>query len=47
MDQRNFTFLVYGLACAWLVLFAYVLLLLQRTRKLRDQLGRAERQRDL
>jgi CcmD family protein len=47
MEQRNFTFLVYGLACAWLILFVYVILLVQRTRKLRDQLARAERQREI
>ena len=47
MEQRNFTFLVYGLACAWLILFVYVMLLVQRTRKLREELQRAEHQRDV
>jgi hypothetical protein len=44
MDQRNFAFLCYGMICAWLVLFLYVLMLLRRTKKLRDQLIRTEQQ---
>jgi CcmD family protein len=47
MDQRNFTFLFYGFAGAWLVLFVYVLILVQRTRKLRDRLNNAEASRDV
>lgn len=45
MDQRNFTFMFYGFTCAWLVLFVYVLMLVQRTSRLRDRLARAEASR--
>ncbi len=38
--QRNFTFLFYGLAIAWLVLLAFVGLLASRERKLRRELDR-------
>ena len=34
MDVRNFTFLVYGLVAAWLILFAYVASVAARERKL-------------
>jgi hypothetical protein len=38
--QRNFQFLFYGLATAWLVLLAFVAMLAARERKLRRELGR-------
>ncbi|RPI13262.1 MAG: CcmD family protein [Acidobacteriales bacterium] len=34
MDSRNFTFLVYGLVAAWLILFAYVAAVAARERKI-------------
>jgi CcmD family protein len=38
MSSDNFTFLVYGLSIAWLILFAYVALLAARDRHLRRQI---------
>ncbi len=38
--ERNFTFLFYGLAIAWLVLLAFVGLLASRERKLRREFDR-------
>jgi CcmD family protein len=40
MDTRNFTFMFYGFAAAWLILVIYVLLLVSRERKLRSELAR-------
>jgi CcmD family protein len=36
--QRNYEFLSYGLAAAWVILVAYVLMLLGRMRKLRREI---------
>ena len=38
MDTRNFTFMFYGFLAAWLILVAYVVSLVARERKLRDQI---------
>jgi hypothetical protein len=38
--QRNFHFLFYGLATAWLVLLAFVAALAARERKLRSEVER-------
>lgn len=43
MDPRNFTFLFYGLAAAWLIIFVYVLTIAARERKLRKELDRVRR----
>ena len=39
MDTRNFTFMFYGFLAAWLILVGYVLSLVGRERKLRDQIA--------
>ena len=38
MDTRNFTFMFYGFAAAWLILVIYVLMLVARERKIQQQL---------
>jgi CcmD family protein len=38
MDTRNFTFMFYGFLAAWLILVVYVLSLVQRERKITEQL---------
>lgn len=38
LSSANFTFLVYGLTVAWLILFAYVALLAGRDRRLRREI---------
>jgi CcmD family protein len=38
MDTRNFTYMFYGFLAAWLILVIYVLSLVARERKLREQL---------
>ncbi len=40
MDQRNFQFLFYGFAAAWALIAIYVIVLAQRSRKLREELNR-------
>ena len=40
MDTRNFTFMFYGFAAAWLILVIYVISMIARERKLRDELRR-------
>lgn len=44
MDQRSFTFLCYGLITAWVILMAYVILLLRREQRLQKELDRVQRQ---
>jgi len=39
MDSTNFTFLVYGLVAAWLILFAYVAVLASRERRIERELA--------
>jgi CcmD family protein len=43
MDSRNFTFLVYGLVTAWLVLFAYVAAVAARERKISREIENLKR----
>ncbi len=43
MDQRNFQFLFYGLAAAWAIVAIYLIVLTQRSRKLRQELDRVKR----
>ena len=38
MDTRNFTFMFYGFLAAWVILVAYVLMLVSRERNLKKQL---------
>ena len=43
MDNTNFTFMVYGFAAAWLILFAYVAVLAARGRRLKREIGSLRR----
>lgn len=43
MDQRNFTFLFYGFAAAWAIIAIYVLTLVNRERKIRNQIETLKR----
>ncbi len=43
MDSRNFTFLVYGLVAAWLILFAYVASVAARERKISREIENLKR----
>ena len=38
--QRNYEFLSYGLIAAWLILVAYVLMMVSRHRKLQAEIAR-------
>jgi CcmD family protein len=40
MDTRNFTYMFYGFAAAWVIVVMYVLTLVSRERKLRDEMRR-------
>ncbi len=40
MDRRNFQFMFYGFTMAWLIVFVYVLTLVRRGSRLRDELRR-------
>ena len=40
MDSRNFMYMFYGFAVAWVVVVIYVLTLVSRERKLRDEMKR-------
>jgi CcmD family protein len=46
MDQRNFTFMFYGLAAAWLIVSLYVVLLANRSKRIRSQLDNLRRMVD-
>lgn len=37
--QRNYQFLSYGLMAAWIILAAYVLMMMSRQRKLRQEIA--------
>lgn len=37
--QRNFTFLSYGFAAAWIILTVYVLMMVGRERRLKSQIA--------
>jgi len=39
MDTRNFTFMFYGFAAAWIILVVYILMMASRERKLKQQLN--------
>ena len=43
MDERNFTYMFYGLAAAWGILALYVLTLVSRESRLRRQLEGLQR----
>lgn len=43
MDTRNFTYMFYGFAAAWLIIVLYVLTLASRERKLRQEMDRLRR----
>ena len=43
MDPRNFLYMFYGFAAAWLILVVYVVFLALRDRKLRAELDRVRR----
>jgi len=38
--QRNYEFLTYGLMAAWIILAIYVLMMVSRERRLRDEIAR-------
>ena len=40
MDNRNFVYMFYGFAAAWVVVVLYVLTLVSRERRLREEMGR-------
>ncbi len=40
IEARNFQFLCYGLAAAWLIVIGYIFYLVQRDRKLSKELNR-------
>jgi CcmD family protein len=42
MDSRNFTYMFYGFAIAWLIVMGYVLTLVRRAQTLRRALQRIE-----
>lgn len=43
MDQRNFLYMFYGFAAAWLVLVVYVISLVSREQKLRREVDNLKR----
>ncbi|HEY3739312.1 MAG TPA: hypothetical protein VGL53_05685 [Bryobacteraceae bacterium] len=43
MDTRNFTYMFYGFAVAWLIPAVYLITLMLREKKLRDELERVKR----
>jgi CcmD family protein len=43
IDQRNFTYMFYGFAAAWLILIVYVVFLALRERTLKSELDRVRR----
>ena len=43
MDVRNFTYMFYGFAAAWVIVVLYVLLLTSRENKLRREMDRLRR----
>lgn len=40
MDQRNFLYMFYGFSVAWLIPLVYVLTLMSREKKLREEIRR-------
>ena len=43
IDQRNFLYMFYGFAAAWVIVTVYVGLLALRERRLREELDRVRR----
>ena len=43
MDTRNFTYMFYGFAVAWLIPAIYLVTLMLREKKLQDELERVKR----
>lgn len=43
IDQRNFMYMFYGFAAAWVIVTAYVAYLALRERRLREELDRVRR----
>jgi CcmD family protein len=43
MDERNFTYMFYGFAAAWVILALYALTLVRRERRLQSQLDSLKR----
>jgi uncharacterized membrane protein YciS (DUF1049 family) len=43
MDTRNFTYMFYGFAVAWLIPAIYLITLMLREKRLRDELDRVKR----
>ena len=43
MDQRNFEFMFYGFAAAWIILAGYVLLLVSRGQKIQKEIETLKR----
>jgi len=43
MDARNFTFMVYGFAAAWLILAAYIISLVAREKRLQREMDTLRR----
>jgi len=43
IDQRNFIYMFYGFAAAWVIVTAYVAYLAVRERRLREELDRVRR----
>jgi CcmD family protein len=42
MDNRNFLYMFYGFAAAWTIVVLYVLTLVSRERKLREEMRRLQ-----
>lgn len=43
MDARNFTYMFYGFLAAWLILAAYLVALISRERRLRQEIENLKR----
>ena len=42
MDTRNLTFMFYGFAVAWAIVFVYVMTLVRRCQRLKKELDQVE-----
>lgn len=42
MDNRNFLYMFYGFAAAWTIVVIYILTLVSREKKLRDEMRRLQ-----
>lgn len=43
MDSRNFTYMFYGFAAAWVVLVLYVITLVSREKKIHQEMDRLKK----